>query len=175
MAQEIVLIMFGEKWMNAVPIVKILSIYGAIRSTGNPIGALLLAKGKANWGFWWNLGLLFYIPIGIVISSQWGLIGVSWGLVILMSSLVMPNWYFLVRNLCGAGFIEYHKQIFVPSIISLIIGGIIYFILVYFDSMLLRFIGSIVIGSILVIGLNYLINKKSFIEIVKSVRREGIS
>ncbi len=118
-AHEIVMLLFGPKWIKAVVIVQILSIYGAVRSTGNPIGSLLLAKGKANWGFWWNLGLFFYMPVGIFISSKWGLSGVAWGLVIMMTSLVVPNWFFLVKNLCHAKFVEYHKEIVVPALIAL--------------------------------------------------------
>ena len=94
LAPELVMILFGDKWMEAVPIVQILSIFGALRSTGNPIGSLLLAKGKAKLGFYWNLGLFFYVPLGVYISSQWGLIGVSWGLVLIMASLMIPHWYF---------------------------------------------------------------------------------
>ncbi len=53
MAPDLVPLIFGDKWYEAIVIVQILSIYGAIRSTGS----LLLA----NWGFYWNLGLFFYI------------------------------------------------------------------------------------------------------------------
>lgn len=160
MAPEIVVILFGEKWIDIVPIVQILSIYGALRSIGNPIGSLLLAKGKANWGFWWNFGLFFYVPLSIWISSQWGLIGISWGLVIVMSSLIIPSWYFLVRSLCRAQFIEYHKEIFIPMFIAVFSGFVAFVFMQYFDSIILRFTFSIFIGSILVLGLNYFINRK---------------
>lgn len=104
-AHDIVMIIFGEKYFEAIYIMQILSVWGAMRSTGNPVGSLLLARGKANWGFWWNLGLFFYVPIGIYVGSHWGLEGVSWALVFLSFPLGMiANWYFLVRNLCGAGF-----------------------------------------------------------------------
>jgi len=170
MAPEIVLIMFGEKWIDAVPIVQILSIYGALRSTGNPIGSLLLAKGKANLGFWWNLGLFFYVPVGTYISSQWGLIGISWGLIIIMLSLIIPNWYFLVRNLCGAGFVEYHKQIFIPIIVSLVSGLLVYLILEFFNSMWIRFTISIIFGGFFIILFNYFINRKFLVELKGFIR-----
>lgn len=109
LAPWLVPLLFGAQWNEAIMIVQILSLYAAFRSTGNPIGSLMLARGRANLGFYWNLGLFFFVPIGIYISSHWGLIGVSWGLVIIMITLMIPNWYFLVRPLCGAGFIEYFK------------------------------------------------------------------
>ena len=170
MAPEIVLIMFGEDWLSAVPIVQILSIYGALRSTGNPIGSLLLAKGKANWGFWWNFGLLFYVPLGIYFSSHWGLIGVSYGLIVIFLTIMIPNWYFLVRNLCGAKFLEYHKEIFIPLIISIISGCIAYLIVGYFESTTLKFTMSILVGTLLIIGLNYALNRKFLYELKGFIR-----
>lgn len=160
LAPELVSILFGDKWIEAVPIVQILSVYGALRSTGNPIGSLLLAKGKAKLGFYWNLGLFFYIPIGVYIASQWGLVGISWGLVIIMFSLMIPNWYFLVRPLCGAKFFEYHWQILKPMMLSVVVIVLGYFLSSTIENIFLK-IGIIsLVGAVIVIGLNLIFNKK---------------
>lgn len=165
LAPELVMVLFGDKWMDAVPIVQILSIYGALRSTGNPIGSLLLAKGKAKLGFYWNLGLFFYVPFGVYISSLWGLISVSWGLVFIMASLMIPNWYFLVRPLCGAGFVEYHKEIAIPAIIAFGVGVVGYISLMYIEHIALKFLIGSVVGGIVVFGLNYIMNKNFLVEL----------
>ena len=165
-AHDIVMIMFGEKWIEAVYIMQILSIWGAMRSTGNPVGSLLLAKGKANWGFWWNLGLFFYIPVGIYVGSYWGLEGISWALVFLSFPLgIIANWYFLVRNLCGAGFIEYHKEIFIPTIIAVVSGLTAYLSIYYIEMTILKFIIASLVGLIFVVVLNYILNRKFLIEL----------
>lgn len=163
---EIVNLMFGEKYFQAINIMQILSIWAAIRSTGNPIGSLLLAKGKANWGFWWNLGLLFYVPFGIYLGSFWNLEGISYSLVVLMLSLIIPNWYFLVKPLCEAKFIEYHMQMIIPVLIVLL-SGIITFNLIYFVEILwIRFLIGSFLCLVCLIGLNYLLNKKFLIELI---------
>lgn len=168
-APELVMLMFGEKWMASVPIVQILSLYGAIRSTGNPIGSLLLAKGKANWGFYWNLGLFFYVPLGIYFSSYWGLGGIAWVLVLLQLSLVIPNWYFLVKKLCDAKFVEYHKQILIPAIVSFCAGIVSYLSIMYIEQIVLKLLIGSVVGFVVVVGLNYLMNKGFLMEL-KGVR-----
>ncbi|MEJ2499295.1 MAG: MOP flippase family protein [Sulfurovaceae bacterium] len=169
-APELVLLMFGEKWLAAVPIVQILSVYGAIRSTGNPIGSLLLAKGKANWGFWWNFGLFFYVPIGIYISSQWGLIGIAWGLVVIMMSLIVPNWYFLVQKLCYANFMEYHKQILIPALIAALSGAFSYMVVNATESLLVKLIFGSLVGLLMVGVLNFVWNKKFLVELKGMMR-----
>ena len=166
-AHDIVLVMYGNKWLAAVPIVQILSIWGALRSTGNPIGSLLYAKGKANWGFWWNLALLFYFPIGIYVGSHWGLVGVSWALVFLLFPFIMlANWFFLVRNLCDARFIEYHVEILKPASISVFVGLVVYMGTIFSTNFII--VG--LFGGLIVIGLNILFNKvfiKDMLEIIK--------
>ena len=159
-ANDIVLILFGEAWLGAVDIVQVLSIFGALRSTGNPVGSLVLAKGKANWGLYWNLGLLFYLPLVVYFASYWGLVGISYGLVFVMLSLVIPHWYFLVRPLCEAKFIEYHKQILIPLIITIISGIVIFSINLVFDLWYLKVLLTSVIGGGSFLILNYYFNKE---------------
>lgn len=165
-AHDIVIIMFGEKYFEAIYIMQILAVWGAMRSTGNPVGSLLLARGKANWGFWWNLGLFFYVPIGVYVGSHWGLEGVSWALVFLSFPLGMiASWYFLVRNLCGAGFVEYHKEIAVPAVVAVGAGLVSYVAVSYTDSMILRLLIGSMVGLGLIMALNYILNRKYLIEI----------
>lgn len=122
-ANEIVNILFGPKWQDAVIIIQILSIWAAWRSTGNPIGSLLLARGRADLGFWWNVVIFFYVPLAVWIFSRWGLIGIAVGLNIILATLVYPGWKILTNPLCGAGFWEYHKEILKPAGIA-ILGGL---------------------------------------------------
>lgn len=122
LAEPIVLILFGEKWSDSIIVLQILSIYGAIRSTGNPIGSLLLAKGRADLGFYWNLGLFFLIPISIYLGSFRGVEGVAYALVVIQIIIVIPGWYFMVKKLCGAGFKEYFQQILSPFVVAVTSG-----------------------------------------------------
>jgi O-antigen/teichoic acid export membrane protein len=171
LAPELVMVLFGDRWMDAVPIVQILSIYGALRSTGNPIGSLLLAKGRAKLGFYWNLGLFFYVPLGVYVSSQWGLIGVSWGLVFIMASLIIPNWYFQVRPLCWAEFFEYHWQIIQPMVISVILVIAGYFLSGYIENVFLKMGLISLAGAAIVIGVNMIFNRKMINELKGMVRK----
>lgn len=159
LAPEIVFFLFGSKWMAAIPLVQILSIYGAVRSTGNPIGSLLLAKGRANLGFYWNLGLLFYVPVGIALASQWGLLAVSWMLVALSVSVLIPGWYFLVRPLCGATLGEYSLQMAIPFVLSLVAGFSAYLSISFCESGLLRFGVGMLVGGAIYIGLSWRFNR----------------
>ena len=131
LAEPLVLFLFGDKWVESIVILQILSAYFMFRSIGNPVGSLQLAKGRADLGFYWNLGVVFIVPLAIYLGSFYGLVGIAISLLILQFLLNFPNWYFMVKPLCGAGFKEYFKEILMPflvaSIASILGGGGYYF------------------------------------------------
>src|SRR5262249_41643510 len=97
-AEPFVAVLLGARWIQTVSIFEVLALLGILYSLGNPIGSLLLAKGRANIGFWMNvLGLIVYV-IGIWVGSQWGVQGVAWGLVSASFLVLFPlefwvRWY----------------------------------------------------------------------------------
>ncbi|PIY94773.1 MAG: hypothetical protein COY68_01300 [Candidatus Levybacteria bacterium CG_4_10_14_0_8_um_filter_35_23] len=48
-SSEIILIILGNQWISASPVVKILSLYGILRAISGPASALFLAKGKQSY------------------------------------------------------------------------------------------------------------------------------
>ncbi|MGA4439873.1 MOP flippase family protein [Psychrobacter pocilloporae] len=67
-SDEIVEIVFGKGWSTTAEIIPILAVIGILRAVGNPGGAAILAKGRANIGFWWNLFWSSVIVLGLLIS-----------------------------------------------------------------------------------------------------------
>ncbi|MCA9749631.1 MAG: MOP flippase family protein [Romboutsia sp.] len=129
-AKPLIILLLGNQWKSSIPVFQILLIYAAIRSTGNPIGSLQLAKGRADMGFYWNLFLLIFIPISIYIGSSFGIEGIAFSLLFLMITLLtLPNWYFMVRPLCGARLNEYMKQIYIPLLNTTVAFVISYYLI----------------------------------------------
>lgn len=67
-SHEIVQIVFGKGWSTTADIIPFLAIIGIYRAIGNPGGAAILARGRANVGFWWNLFISSIIVIGLIVS-----------------------------------------------------------------------------------------------------------
>lgn len=53
--REIVHIVFGDGWSTTADLVPALALIGMFRALGNPGGAIVLALGRADVCFWWNL------------------------------------------------------------------------------------------------------------------------
>lgn len=120
LAKPIVLIMFGPKWLEVVPLIQILALVYILRSIGNPAGSLLLSRGKANIAFYWNLATFFLYPISIIIGSNWGISGVALSTLILQILLFYPTWKIIIYKMINAEFWEYARKLLPPMIISIL-------------------------------------------------------
>ena len=167
LADGIILTFFGEKWVDAIVILQILSTYRMFPSFGNPIGTLQLAKGRADLGFYWNLALFAFVPLAIYAGSQWGIIGVASSLLILQVLLFYPAWAFLVGPLAKTSFKSYWKTVFKPFIIAFLGGFIGYLVgfVVGLDEFIVK---AMLYGAVMVMTGYYLNHKynRDFIDVM---------
>lgn len=95
-------LVFGEKWIAAVPYVQIAALLGYFRSTGNPAGSLFMAKGRTDIGFIQNLVLVAAnIPAVMIGLRLWGGLGVLCGLIGVQILLTVPLYFFVHRKILG--------------------------------------------------------------------------
>lgn len=123
-ANDIVHVILGPIWQDATPLLQILSAWALLRSTVNPIGSLLMARGRIDLSFKWNLAMLLVIPVAILIGSRAGVTGMAAAMTAVLLLTYWPNWRYQVRPLCGAGFLEYSWQMLVPLLNSLAAAAI---------------------------------------------------
>jgi O-antigen/teichoic acid export membrane protein len=72
-ASDLIRIIYRDKWVSAIGIFQILTLMFVIKAIRNPMGSLILASGKVNWRFYWNLSMLGIIPGIIYLSSFYGI------------------------------------------------------------------------------------------------------
>ena len=175
LANSLVPMLLGEKWIDAIELFQILSIYALIRSTMSPAGSLLLARGRADIGFWWSIGEFSLMPLIIYIGSHWGLVGVSLSLVVFQALFIFPNWYFIVKQLCNASFSEYFYIQLQPMTATLISVsfGYVFINLIEFNNTL-----EVIIFVFVSIGLYLIISNwlnKGFIKEIQNIFNKGVS
>lgn len=129
-APLLVPIFLGEKWRPSIPLVQILAFYSLLRSFGNAAGSLIVAKGKANWTFYWNLSLTLLIPPTIFVAAKTGgIVNICYSLVVLHFVHFLLHYRVFIRNLLGPCFIEYVVVIAKPSVLALCMGALMWLIL----------------------------------------------
>jgi O-antigen/teichoic acid export membrane protein len=158
-APEIVHLLLGQQWHDAIPLLQIFAIWALLRSTGNPVGSLLMARGRADLSFKWNMVWLLIMAPAIWIGSQFGVSGMAIAMTVLGVLAYWPNWYFLVRPLCGAKLGEYSAQMAVPLGLSIFAGLAGYLSSYLLEGDLLRLEIGVLLGSSVYIGLSWLFNR----------------
>jgi O-antigen/teichoic acid export membrane protein len=123
-APEVVALLYGSGWTGAISFLQVFAAWGIVRSTGNPVGSLLFAVGKARLALWWNVVLLFVMGGVLLPSAKFGgLQSLAWALLIVHVFLFALSWFFLVRPACGARFRDYLAAVAVPLLLALAGGA----------------------------------------------------
>jgi lipopolysaccharide exporter len=90
LAQPLILLLLGPQWQPVVAVFQILVWSGILYSLGNPLGSLLLAKGRADLGFWITLVGLITFASTILAGARWGITGVAWALLLSNTLILLP-------------------------------------------------------------------------------------
>lgn len=107
LAYPSVLVLYGSDFIHIVTLVQILSVYMFIRSVGSLVGSLVVATGRTELAFYWNIYVLLVSPVAIFVGAQFSVEMVALSLVIAMTILLIPAWKLLINKLCGASLFEY--------------------------------------------------------------------
>ncbi len=169
-APLVVPLLIGKKWVPVVPLVQILAFYALIRSIGNASSSLIIAKGKANWSFYWNAAMFIVVPIVVYFSSLGGeMIYIAVALVCLHIILFFVSYWLRIRKLIGECLSEYIQALSIPILLSIIMGAIItifsFFIKPLSSSIIQLFI-ICSIGLFIYILLSWFFQRVLFIELI---------
>ena len=123
-------VIFGEKWNPAIPVFQTLSFVVLIRSIGNPVGSLILAKGRADLGFYWNIALaLVSVPVIYFSSKDGDIVRVAASLLLLQIVLQFPAYNFLIKPFLGKIGWKYIQSFSKPLLLSVIMLLPVYLLL----------------------------------------------
>jgi O-antigen/teichoic acid export membrane protein len=76
-APELVLVVCGHEWLDAVPLIRVLSVAGALKSVGTLVGVVFRAKGKGSVELYWNLVWAAALTLAVTAGASWGSAGVA--------------------------------------------------------------------------------------------------
>lgn len=67
-SHDIVYVVFGKGWDTTAELLPALALIGILRALANPGGAIILALGRADVCFWWNVGWACCVVTGVFIG-----------------------------------------------------------------------------------------------------------
>lgn len=171
-SSDFITLLLGPGWNDSASLLRILAIWGFVRSTGNPVGSLVLGMGRPRLALQWNIALLFAIPPVLWIGSQNGPSGLAWGLFLLASILFIPSWLILVHPLCHAKLSEYTIAALRPLLLASLSVVPAYMLVSNIDRPIIRLIAGIVVSMTVYFALSYRVNRDWFVAIIELLKRQ---
>src|SRR5262249_18497420 len=124
-------VVFGEKWLAAVPIIQILCTLGALRALSNPVGSLLLAKGKVEVSFGWNVLIAVANTAIFWFVARKGMRPLAWAEVATLLIIVVLSWKSFYYDTIRLQVKNYIGAISRPSAFSLVMAAFVYWLFIW--------------------------------------------
>jgi lipopolysaccharide exporter len=113
-------LVFGEKWVSIVPVLQLLCVVGLLRSVGNPIGSLLMAKARVDISFKFNVFKTFlFIPAIIVGGHLAGALGVTTGFLLVQIINTILSYFVMIKPVLGSSYRDYILSLWLPLWLSI--------------------------------------------------------
>jgi lipopolysaccharide exporter len=149
-APLLVPLVYGVQWSPAVSVIQIFALLGALKSLSNPLGSLLLAKGRADFGFWMNMIATVGCIISNLIGVRWGITGVAASSLIFSAVVLLPIDFYLRHLVVDMTVKEFWFAIKQPTVSTSIMFSVIFPL--YFALSLLEH-DWVVLGCLATIGI----------------------
>ena len=165
-AKEVVLIILGDKWIEAIPVLRILSLAVAFILLSNINGILFEAMGWLNEKIKLVVFRLIFISVTIFLAARFGLVGILSGIFIVSIIFYFIYMSFIYRKM------DYYFRDFSAIHFSILISGIIAisstYLISYFGSLLnlsllIILILQIIMGGLIVLFFTYIHPSKSIV------------
>lgn len=164
LAPLIVPLIFGDQWIAAVPFVQILALLGMLKAVANPIGTILLAKGRVDIGFKWNVFVAVANTLVFLSVVRFGALAVAWAYVGLSVLYSIPIW-FILYSVIRLDYRSYIAVLRTPAILGALMGLTVYasyLLLVERVSSRPVLLAGLVAIGVSVYGLSCLVSQRSY-------------
>jgi PST family polysaccharide transporter len=174
LADDLVLVVFGQKWVAMIPILKIFCWLGMLHSVSGPISTIFFSTGRARTQF---VIMVFAAPVllaAFLIGIMWGVVGVA--LAYAITSLVLTNiGLSIALRIAGLTFRDFLSALSRPFIASLMMYVAVSvasrFIADYaLFPAVARLIACILIGGMVYALTSFVVNRMMLAELIRLCR-----
>ncbi len=149
-AEPLVQLLLGSKWMGAVPLIQVLAAFGIVRSLHGPNGSIYLALGKPRViAALQCVQLVIAISLMLVLVPRFGPVGAAWA-ILAGACVAMTSNYVMVMRELALPFLDLFRVVWRPLAAALIMTVSILFWGPFWPASAQASIGSVVmqLGSL---------------------------
>lgn len=172
-ADEFVPVIYGSKWLECIPIIRILAFAGVMHALISPIGSIYLSRGKSYYMFIWTCIMTIVFITGYFLGLKYGngIKGVANAYLIVMGIIFIPS-FIVPCRLLNTSLFKLFRAYASPlvSVIFMLITLVIfrrYMVLTHIPWPLMYLLLEVLLGSSSYFLFVLVFYKKEFIEIYK--------
>lgn len=170
-ADDFVLVVFGEKWLDMVPVLKIICWVLMLQSVATTASTILLSSGQAKTLFHLSVAYAIMLTVGLLIGSQWGLLGTAWGWALAATAYFLLLTFVAGKKIC-LSLSGFARAVLRPLIATLAMVAILAGagLLVEILSSMLRLAALIALGTISYVLLTLALNRQDTLAIASLIK-----
>lgn len=129
-------VIFGDGWGMAADLMPLLAIVGIFKVLGSPAGPVILAVGRADVSFWWNLVWVISVFLGISFALMLSPNPQSAVIALFILSLTIGLiWHVIVARIAKVSYVGILLFLirFIPALV----------LIIFFTSYIIKFIGFV--------------------------------
>lgn len=169
-ADPIIRVVFGDKWLDAIPLLRIFAIYAWVHSIGFHIGDIYKAIGRPDILLKLTIFSTVLLIPSIWIGSRFGLVGLAWGQ--LFATVVQQ----IVSLKIASLFVDMHLKDIVGELKPSALGGAVMIPVVFLamtgtqsSSPFMQLAVVSFFGAVAYIGILWIVERENFVQLLKKV------
>jgi O-antigen/teichoic acid export membrane protein len=172
-APQLVQVIFGPKWVGAIPLIQILAVTAILHSIATTVGWLYLSQGRTDIMLRWSILATTIYAISFAVGLRWGVIGVAAAYTIATYSLAYLG-FLIPFRLIELKVSYFFAQLKTIILATLILGAITLSVRVYLEKLggmpqVVILIIVTALGLLSYLGLMYVLDRELFIGTVKLI------
>lgn len=145
-SQEIILFVYGEKWLPSAILLQIFSVLVLIKAVSSNVGPLLLANNYSKFQMKVSIiNLIALIPLLYFLTLSYGTIGAAIAVFIVGNISVFYTFQFYGKKIINKGYLAYFARILGLLLLSVLLLWFINYFTISLINKLLFYIGLLVI------------------------------
>ena len=165
-SEEFILATIGQKWIDCVPLLRVLCIGGAFMPFYSLYKNLIISQGRADLNMWLNISQIVLQFVLIFATYQQGILMVVYAYSIL-NVVWLLAWQFFAHRMIGLRLVHVLKDTLPFALISGAVMVASHFATMQFDNVYLLLALRIVMAAVLYVGVMKLLRVKIMDECIK--------
>jgi O-antigen/teichoic acid export membrane protein len=175
-AEPIVRVVFGDQWLEAIPVLRVLAIYAWVYSLGYHVGGLYKAIGRPDILLRLSLLTLVIIIPALLIGARFGIIGVAVGHLVAV----------LIRRIISLKLATYFVNVSIgdifrelrPSFLAALVMAPLVLVVSFLSAQMNPFLQLALIvptGAVSYLGVLWWLEKENLIRLLRMVKVSSAS